>query len=52
MQETIGEVQELLELEDVESNSEGDYTGSELNDRLLATITDAELGIKFDDVAR
>ncbi|XP_064552825.1 protein FAM114A2 [Drosophila montana] len=51
LQETIGEVQELLELEDVESNSEGDYTASELNERLLATITDAELGIKFDDVA-
>ncbi|EDV93553.1 protein FAM114A2 [Drosophila grimshawi] len=50
LQETIGEVRELLELEDLECDSEGDYTPAELNERLSATIADAELGIKFDDV--
>lgn len=52
MQETIDEVKELLELEDLECDSEGDYTAEELGQRLMATIADAELGIKFDDVAR
>ncbi|KAH8420843.1 hypothetical protein KR222_006486 [Zaprionus bogoriensis] len=51
LQETISEVQELLELEDLECDSEGDYEPHELNERLQATIADAELGIKFDDVA-
>lgn len=52
LQETIGEVKELLELEDLECDSEGDYTAEELGERLMATIADAELGIKFEDVAR
>lgn len=51
LQETIDEVKELLELEDLECDSEGDYTAEELGQRLMATIADAELGIKFDDVA-
>ncbi|KAH8358733.1 hypothetical protein KR093_002064 [Drosophila rubida] len=51
LQETISEVQELLELEDLECDSEGDYEAAELNERLLATIADADIGIKFDDVA-
>ncbi|XP_062127282.1 protein FAM114A2 [Drosophila sulfurigaster albostrigata] len=51
LQETISEVQELLELEDLECDSEGDYEAVELNERLLATIADADIGIKFDDVA-
>ncbi|KAH8310786.1 hypothetical protein KR044_003016 [Drosophila immigrans] len=50
-QETISEVQELLELEDLECDSEGEYEAGELNERLLATIADADIGIKFDDVA-
>ncbi|XP_002000331.2 protein FAM114A2 [Drosophila mojavensis] len=51
LQETIGEVKELLELEDLECDSEGDYTAEELGERLTATMADAELGIKFEDVA-
>ncbi|XP_034486226.1 protein FAM114A2 [Drosophila innubila] len=51
LQETISEVQELLELEDLECDSEGEYEVEELNERLQATIADAEIGIKFDDVA-
>lgn len=51
-QETISEVQELLELEDLECESDGDYEADELNERLQATIADAEVGIKFDDIAK
>lgn len=51
-QETISEVKELLELEDLECDSEGDYEATELNERLQATIADAEVGIQFDDIAR
>lgn len=51
-QETISEVKELLELEDLECDSEGDYEAIELNERLQATIADAEVGIQFDDIAR
>ncbi|XP_022213388.1 protein FAM114A2 [Drosophila obscura] len=51
LQETINEVKELLELEDLECESEGDYEPEELGERLLATIADAELGIQFEEVA-
>ncbi|KAH8384085.1 hypothetical protein KR009_012062 [Drosophila setifemur] len=52
LQETINEVRELLELEDLECESEGDYSPEELSERLAATIADAELGIQFEDVAK
>ncbi|EDV49054.1 protein FAM114A2 [Drosophila erecta] len=52
LQETINEVKELLELEDLEVESEGDYEAEELSERLAATIKDAELGIQFDDIAK
>ncbi|KAH8271204.1 hypothetical protein KR018_001197 [Drosophila ironensis] len=52
LQETINEVKELLELEDLECDSEGDYTAEELSERLSATIADAELGIQFEDVTK
>ncbi|EDV43532.1 uncharacterized protein Dana_GF18539 [Drosophila ananassae] len=52
LQETINEVKELLELEDLECESEGDYEAEELGERLEATIADAELGIKFEDVVK
>ncbi|KAH8389382.1 hypothetical protein KR200_002328 [Drosophila serrata] len=52
LQETISEVKELLELEDLECESEGDYDSQELSERLAGTIADAELGIQFDDVAK
>jgi len=45
-------VQELLELEDLECDSEGEYEVEELSERLETTIADAEIGIKFDDVTR
>ncbi|KAH8236411.1 hypothetical protein KR026_000858 [Drosophila bipectinata] len=52
LQETINEVKELLELEDLECESEGDYDAEELGKRLESTIADAELGIKFEDVVK
>jgi len=52
LQETINEVKELLELEDLDVESEGDYEAQELSERLAATIKDAELGIQFDDIAK
>ncbi|XP_017141487.1 protein FAM114A2 [Drosophila miranda] len=51
LKETISEVKELLELEDLECESEGDYKPEELGERLSATIADAELGIQFEEVA-
>jgi len=45
-------VKELLELEDLDVESEGDYEAQELSERLAATIKDAELGIQFDDIAK
>lgn len=51
LQETINEVKELIELEDLDVESEGDYEAEELSERLAATIKDAELGIQFDDIA-
>ncbi|XP_017847584.1 protein NOXP20 [Drosophila busckii] len=50
LQETISEVKELLDMENLECESEGDYEAAELNERLLETIVDAEVEIKFDDV--
>lgn len=52
LQETINEVKELIELEDLDVESEGDYEAEELSERLAATIKDAELGIQFDDIAK
>ncbi|XP_017083946.2 protein FAM114A2 [Drosophila eugracilis] len=52
LQETINEVKELLELEDLDVESEGDYEAEELSERLAATIKDAELGIQFEDIAK
>ncbi|XP_068156175.1 protein FAM114A2 [Drosophila tropicalis] len=51
LQETIEEVKELLELEDLECDSEGLYEANELGERLLSSITDADLGIQFDELA-
>ncbi|XP_016995378.3 protein FAM114A2 [Drosophila takahashii] len=52
LQETINEVKELLELEELDVESEGEYDGQELGERLAATIKDAELGIQFEDIAK
>ncbi|XP_030374104.1 protein FAM114A2 [Scaptodrosophila lebanonensis] len=51
LQETINEVKELLDLEDLECESEGDYAAEGLGERLLSTIADTEVGIQFDDIA-
>ncbi|XP_011179250.2 protein FAM114A2 [Zeugodacus cucurbitae] len=50
LQETITEVKELMELEDLDGESDGDYDAVELNARLMSTIEDAELQINFDDI--
>ncbi|KAH8346937.1 hypothetical protein KR059_003200 [Drosophila kikkawai] len=52
LQETINEVKELLELEDLECESEGDYDSQELSERLAGTIADTEVEIQFEDVAK
>uniref|UniRef100_A0A6P4DYN3 Protein FAM114A2 n=1 Tax=Drosophila rhopaloa TaxID=1041015 RepID=A0A6P4DYN3_DRORH len=52
LQETINEVKELLDMEELDVESEGDYESQELNERLADTIKDAELGIQFDDIAK
>ncbi|XP_017119246.1 protein FAM114A2 [Drosophila elegans] len=52
LQETINEVKELLDMEDLDVESEGDYEPQELNERLADTIKDAELGIQFEDIAK
>ncbi|XP_018803331.1 PREDICTED: protein FAM114A2 [Bactrocera latifrons] len=50
LQETIAEVKELMELEDLEGESDGDYDVEELNTRLISAIEDAELQINFEDI--
>ncbi|XP_054743766.1 protein FAM114A2 [Anastrepha obliqua] len=50
LQETITEVKELMELEDLEGESDGDYDAKELNARLMSAIEDADLAISFDDI--
>ncbi|XP_017473535.1 PREDICTED: protein FAM114A2 isoform X1 [Rhagoletis zephyria] len=50
LQETITEVKELMELEDLEGESDGNYDAKELNFRLMATLEDVELQINFDDI--
>lgn len=52
LQETLNEVKELLELEDLEGDSEGEYDANELNEKLVAAIEDAELQITFDDIKK
>ncbi|XP_067616170.1 protein FAM114A2 isoform X2 [Eurosta solidaginis] len=51
LQETIDEVKELMELEDLEGESDGNYDVKELNARLMGAIEDVDLHINFDDIA-
>lgn len=50
LQETITEVKELMELDDLEGESDGDYDAEALNARLMRAIEDAELQINFNDI--
>lgn len=52
LQETITEVKELMELDDLEGESDGDYDAEALNARLMRAIEDAELQINFNDITR
>lgn len=49
--ETLNEVKELMELEDLEGEPESeDYDGNELCSNLKQAIEDAELQINFEDI--
>ncbi|XP_037944573.1 protein FAM114A2 [Teleopsis dalmanni] len=51
LKETIDEVKELLDLEDLEGESDGKYSMDELNVKLSSAIEDADLNIKFNDIS-
>lgn len=51
--ETINEVKELMELEDLEGEPEkDDYDKEELNEQLKQAIEDTELQIQFEDITK
>lgn len=53
LMETINEVKELMELEDLEAEAEkDDYDQDELDDNLTQAIADTELQIKFEEITR
>lgn len=52
LKETIEEVKELLEMEELDGDSEGNYTASELSEKLQTAIEDADLSIQFDDIVK
>lgn len=51
--ETLNEVKELMEMEDLECDPEGEeYDGEELNEKLNQAIEDAELQINFSEIRK
>lgn len=53
LMETINEVKELMELEDLEAEPEKeDYDQEELDDNLQQAIADTELQIKFEEITK
>ena len=52
LKETIDEVKELLELEEVDGDSEGNYTAADLREKLETAMEDADLNMSFEDIIR